>query len=184
MKHSLRTNLTSSSFITLDRLESISSWSKMEQVVTIMFRFKDMLLDIIKSNKINTTGQLADMNLLQRSESSIIKKYQQSCFQNKISRLLDGKCVSRKSNIFKLNPFLDDHEIIRTGSRISQSKMNFKLKHPILLPKNGHITSVIIDFYHRRVGHCDRGMTILNKVQWFLGNQLYCGSEINDLEMC
>ena len=39
----------------------------MKPVVVIMFRFKDMLLDIIKSNKINTTGQLADMNLLQRN---------------------------------------------------------------------------------------------------------------------
>ena len=160
MKHSLKTNLTSSITSTPDRLESISSWSKMKQVVAIMFRFKDMLLDIIKSNKINTTGQLVDMSLLQRSESSIIKIYQQSCFQNEISRLLEGKCVSRKSNILKLDPFLDDHEIIRIGGRISQSRMNFKLKHPILLPKNGHITSVIIDFYHKRVGHCGRGTTI------------------------
>ena len=31
-----------------------------------MLRFKDVLLDIIKSNKTNTTGQLVDMNLLQK----------------------------------------------------------------------------------------------------------------------
>ena len=160
MKHSLKTNLTSSITSTPDRLESISSWSKMKQVVAIMFRFKDMLLDIIKSNKINTTGQLVDMSLLQRSESSIIKIYQQSCFQNEISRLLDGKCVSRKSNIFKLDRSLDDHEIIRVGGTIKQSGIVYTLKHPILLPKNGHITSVILDFYHRRVGLGGRGMTI------------------------
>ena len=46
--------------------------------------------------------------------------YLQSCFQNEISRLPDGKCVSRKSNIFKLNPFLDDYEIIRVGGRLRQ----------------------------------------------------------------
>ena len=160
VKHYLKTNLTSSRTTTPDRLEIISSWSKMKRVVAIMFRFKDMLLDIIKSNMINTTGQHVDMKLLQRSESSIIKMYQQSCFQNEISRLLDGKCVSRKSNIFKLDPFLDDHEIIRVGGRIRQSRMEYKLKHPILLPKNGHITSVIIDFYHRKVGHGGKGMTI------------------------
>ena len=86
--------------------------------------------------------------------------YQQRYFQNEISRLLDGKCVSRKSNIFKLDSFLDNHEIIRLGGRISQSRMEYKLKHPVLLPKNGFIASVIIGFYHRRVGHGGRGMPI------------------------
>ena len=38
--------------------------------------------------------------------------------------------------------------------------MEYKLKHPILLPKNGHITSFIIDFYHGKVGHDGKGMTI------------------------
>ena len=38
--------------------------------------------------------------------------------------------------------------------------LEYKLEHPILLPKNGHITSVIIDFYHRKVGHGGRRMTI------------------------
>ena len=71
----------------------------MKRVVAIIFRFKDMLLDIVNSNEISTTGELVDMNLLQRSESSIIKMYQQSCFQNEISRLLDRKCVPRKSKM-------------------------------------------------------------------------------------
>ena len=38
--------------------------------------------------------------------------------------------------------------------------MVYKMKHPILLPKNGHITSVITGFYHRKVEHDGRGMTI------------------------
>ena len=82
VKQTMKTNLTSSRTTTLYRLERISSCSKMKRVVAIMLRFKDVLLDIIKSNKINITGQLVDTNLLQRSESSIIKMYQQSCFQN------------------------------------------------------------------------------------------------------
>ena len=124
VKHTLKANITLLRTTTLDRLERISPWTKMKQVVAIMLRFKDVLVDIIKSNKINTTGQFVDMNLLQRSESFIIKINHQSFFQNEISRLLDGKCVSRKSNIFKLDPFLDDYEIIRVGGRIRQPRMN------------------------------------------------------------
>ena len=124
VKHTLKANITLLRTTTLDRLEIISPWTKMKQVVAIMLRFKDVLVDIIHSNKINTTGQFVDMNLLQRSESFIIKMYHQSFFQNEISRLLDGKCVSRKSNIFKLDPFLDDYEIIRVGGRIRQPRMS------------------------------------------------------------
>lgn len=56
-------------------------------------------------------------------------------FPNFISRLLDQKCVSKKSSIFKLDPFLGDNEIIRVGGRISQANMEYKLRHAILLPK-------------------------------------------------
>ena len=85
------------------------------------------------------------MNLLQRSESSIIRMYQQRCFQNEISK---RKVCFKEEKHFQVDPFLDYHEIIRLGGRIRQSRMEYKLKHPILLPKNGHITSVIINFYH------------------------------------
>ena len=49
VKHSLKTNLTSSRTTTLERLERISTWSKIKWVVVIVFRFKAMLLDITKS---------------------------------------------------------------------------------------------------------------------------------------
>ena len=52
-KHSLKINLTSS---TMGRMERISSWSKTKRVVEIMFKFIDMLLDIIKSKRSNTPG--------------------------------------------------------------------------------------------------------------------------------
>ena len=68
MKHTLKANVTLLRTTTLDRLERISPWTKMKQVVAIMLRFEDVLVDIIKSNKINTTGQLVDVNLLQISE--------------------------------------------------------------------------------------------------------------------
>lgn len=65
VKHSLKSNIPLSRTTKLDKLKKISSWSNMKRVVA-MFKFKDMLLDIIKPYKINTTGQLLDMNLLKK----------------------------------------------------------------------------------------------------------------------
>ena len=161
MQVSLRSSLTSIRNTTLDRLESISSWSNMKRAVATMFKFRYMLiLVIIKSKKIYIPVQFVNMNLLQRSEFPIIKVYQQRYFQNEISRIIDEKCFSRQSNLFKLGPFLGNHKIIRASGKISQYRMKYKLKHPILLTKNVHIMSVIICFYHRRDGHGGRRITI------------------------
>ena len=34
------------------------------------------------------------------------------------------------------------------------------MKHPVLLPREGHITSVIMRYYHEKVAHAGRGITI------------------------
>ena len=39
-----------------------------------------------------------------------------------------------------------------------------KYKHPIMLSNNGHIASIIIDFYRRRVGH-GGSQTTINKIR-------------------
>ena len=59
-----------------------------------------------------------------------------------------------------LDPFLDANGIIRVGGRIRKSDMEYSIKHPILLPRYGHITSAIVYFFHHKIGHAGRGMTI------------------------
>ena len=38
--------------------------------------------------------------------------------------------------------------------------MEYELKYPVLLPREGQITSVIMRYYHEKVAHAGRGITI------------------------
>uniref|UniRef100_A0A1B0C8T2 CCHC-type domain-containing protein n=1 Tax=Lutzomyia longipalpis TaxID=7200 RepID=A0A1B0C8T2_LUTLO len=63
---------------------------------------------------------------------------------------LNVKCkVSKRSNIRKLRPFMDNNGLIRVGGRISKADVSYDHKHPILLPKEHHVTQLIQQKYTR-----------------------------------
>ena len=80
--------------------------------------------------------------------------------------------VSRTSPLARLDPFIDEHDIIRVGGRIRRSSMDANIKHPVVLPKKSHISMLIARHFHSflnafrrfvcrrgpvRVLRCDRG---------------------------
>ena len=46
------------------------------------------------------------------------------------------------------------------GGRINKANLDYRLKHPVLLPKEVHITHAIIRDHHEKVPRTGRGMTI------------------------
>ena len=50
--------------------------------------------------------------------------------------------------------------MIRVGGRLRQSGLEEAVKHPILLPKKGHITNLIIRWCHVKTAHSGRNMTL------------------------
>ena len=66
----------------------------------------------------------------------------------------------------------DENGTIRVGGRLEKSYINNDCKHPILMPKNCHISKLIILWCHQKTGHSGRGMT-LNEVEVLALNQLH-----------
>ena len=56
--------------------------------------------------------------------------------------------VKKRSNIRSLAPFVDSNGIIRVGGRLTQAKIHYDQKHPILLPEKDYITELIIRREH------------------------------------
>ena len=67
--------------------------------------------------------------------------------------LKERRRLLRKSNLVRLDPFLDRDGILRVGRRLSRSSLTFEEKHPILLPKKHHLSLHIIRHYHEKVVH-------------------------------
>ena len=100
------------------------------------------------------------MYSVQTAEVAVIRLCQGRYFEKGINTLRNGKSISKQSNIYKLDPFLGEKGILRVGGRTKKSTLEYELKHPVLLPREGHITSVIMRYYHEKVAHAGRGITI------------------------
>ena len=56
------------------------------------------LLNLAKKRIANTDGPIVDMNLLQKSETAVIKLYKRGPFQREISTLENGKAIFKFLN--------------------------------------------------------------------------------------
>ena len=68
------------------------------------------------------------------------------------------KDVLRKSSIRRLNP-LDEEGVLTVGGRLHRSDLSLEERHPILIPKNDHVSQLLIQHYHQRVYHQGRVIT-------------------------
>jgi transposase InsO family protein len=72
--------------------------------------------------------------------------------------------VDKESDLKSLNPYLEDG-ILRVGGRIDALPgVARSMNRPVILPKGHHITSLIIDAYHRRFLHSS-DETVVNELR-------------------
>jgi len=64
--------------------------------------------------------------------------------------LIEKGSVSKKSSLLSLNPFLDGNQLIRVGGRLQHSELALDQQHPLILPKEHYITSLIIEDTHEK----------------------------------
>jgi hypothetical protein len=78
----------------------------------------------------------------------LIKLIQADEFPHEIAKLKANKQVPPKSKLKQLNPFIAEDGLLRVGGRIQQSSVPNEMKHPIILPHNSHLTTLIIRQCH------------------------------------
>ena len=95
--------------------------------------------------------------------------------------------LQNTSSLFRLDPFVDDEGILRVGGRLTRASVSFDLKHPVILPRKGHVTALIIRHYHQQNKHQGRGM-ILNELRsngyWITGGSSAVARYIADCVTC
>ena len=142
----------------LDVMEShCSSWLKMKGLVFIILKWKYKWPEETVEN-------------LQYVEKVIIRLIQLRAFGDDFKKLKNrqtedsnDKSLLRSCKLHRLDPFIDEDEMIRVGGRLKNSADDFHVKHPIILPRRA-TTNLIILHYHKVIEHQGRNST-LNEIR-------------------
>ena len=136
-------------------IHNSSSWQRMRRVVAFVVKATERMSRSVKMVNLDVT-----VEELKRAGQLLVKIVQRDQFASELASLTSGKTISLKSNIVKLNPFIDQDGIIRVGGRLRNSHFEIELVHPVLLPKHNHMSDAIIRWCHKRVAHGGRSSTI------------------------
>ena len=159
----------------LNRLEYFSEWHLVKKVVSWLLR---LLMKPKREQPTQTKGSVAwkmsapkprpiTIEEMEKAEAVILKLVQRDAFPDEIVALEEnsrtkkrkGKAVIKKiSSLFRLDPFINEYGLLRVGGRISKStELSKDAKHSVILPKKGHITSLVICHVHEKIAHAGRG---------------------------
>ena len=182
----------------LQRLEYFSSWFRAKRAVAVCLRYRKILLERTRGKQTTVDGVKTrsaenehcpgDVNELKAAEQEIIRHVQKEAFKEEISNLKkittdyeahkedDSRSRIQKlkgaSPLSRLDPFLDRSNLVRIGGRIEQASVSQEVKHPIVLPGQGHISKLLARHYHERALHQGKGIT-LNEIRasgyWIIG---------------
>ncbi len=130
-----------------------SSLNKLLNVTSNVFKFI-----------LRTTGK-TDINPYKKGLDYWLKNMQSFCFNKEIIYLKNPNNKNVPVLVKDLNLFLDEKGLIRSKGRISKNlDFDYEVINPILLARDNHITSLIINDCHQKVKHLGISATI-NKVR-------------------
>ncbi|XP_052445519.1 uncharacterized protein LOC127987300 [Carassius gibelio] len=112
-----------------------------------------------QTKKFKATKKSVTLDDLVVAESEIIKFSQRQQFGEEIKVLEKGKQLGRSSQLFKLDPILQDG-VLRVGGRLNKSAMPENAKHPAIISKHSRLATLILRDIHQRTGHCGRSYVL------------------------
>ena len=152
----LAVDVSDSSFVDLiSLLESCSSW---RQVTRIMSQFLQFLKALSRYREVDVSS---------RSEkvfTVILRLLQKHYLSEEVNQLSAGVPLAKSSPLSKLDPFIDDHGVLRVGGRISDSLHSFAVRHPAVMPRKSTVTKLYAAFKHAECAHAGR-LTTVNHIR-------------------
>ncbi len=164
----------------VQRLEYFSDWYRARRAIAVCLRLRQRLRHRVAGvqGQEHTNTQPSKVEDLHQAEVEIVKAVQSEAFSKEIELLKPLKsnhanrqgvksrkaCLKKTSSLCRLDPFIDNKGLLRVGGRINRADTPYHIKHPVILPRKGHVTALIIRYYHQRINHQGRGMT-LNEIR-------------------
>lgn len=136
-----------------------STFSRLLRHTAYIQRFIRYLRDKVDKSKTDQTP--LTIHDLRRATEAIVRVVQRLSFP-------DGE---RTPCLLPLRPYRDDDGLLRVGGRLTAAThLPYEARHPTILPKSGHFTTLVIRHYHTTAAHCGQAQTLaeLRRKYWVL----------------
>ncbi|XP_062713921.1 uncharacterized protein LOC134290744 [Aedes albopictus] len=144
--------------------QRFSKWTHLLRRVAYVFRF----INNAKAHKHErSTGPLTSLEL-GLAEKYLYRLAQRSTFSDEVAILLEKRTletsslvIPKSSSIYRLCPFLDEDDVLRVRGRTRACQFaNQDAVNPIILPRDHHITRLLVFYYHSKHHHQNHNTTI------------------------
>jgi hypothetical protein len=188
----------------LDQIfKRFSSWTRLRSFIAWVLCYRSKLCEAVRRRREGQYGSLKagvinpiNVEELVRAESQVVKHVQGTSFREELIRLGDQsindtinelkvKYVKKSSPIYNLDPQLIDG-ILRVGGRLKNAPIPRESKHPIIVPKNNHISNLIVRYYHQISAHAGREhvLSLLRERFWIVGARIMVKRILNNCVDC
>ena len=157
-----------------DRVTVFSNWFKTKRAMAICLRYKRRLLERVRQKRQHTdaepvpslTESPIEAEELKTAELVILKSVQRQVYEEEVVTLTapqnstEGIRLKKRSDLYRLDPFVAEDGVLRVGGRLKRSGQPFEVVHPVIMPKDHHVTRLIVADKHEKTGHSGRETTL------------------------
>ncbi len=159
-------------------LNHYSDWTRLKRAVAWWLRLKGILQEKVSLGHVPKMEKSLTAEEMQNSEVAIIKHVQKCAFAKEIKALQtlqkhtsqnsanlekvqnekartdqrQERLINKDSPLISLNPVLQKG-LLKVGGRLRNAPITESAKHQVILPKNHHVSMLVIRHIHQKVGH-------------------------------
>ena len=136
--------------------------------------------------------------VLIKAEQVLIKAAQAEAFIEEIEVLTPIETLNesspsskrndlKNSSVYCVNPFVNEYSILGVGGRIRRSRWMYDEEHPVLLPKDNHLSLLIIRYYYEQTqyqGQLIAQGAVLQGGYWIVGCKQMISKMLNQCVIC
>lgn len=137
-----------------------------------------------------TRTKLTEKDSLQTTEEAerlIIKEVQTEAFLDEMECIKLNKRLSKESKITNLDPFIDDHGLLRVGGRLRNARLPADERHPVIIPGKHHISLLLVRHFHKQTKHQGQHFTsgaVRSAGYWIIGEKRLVSSVLQKCVVC
>ena len=156
------TSVTQSLCPLIEYFRRTSSWYRLKKSIAWILRYRENLLTASQDKKpiksiLTAPKPPITVEKMKAAELEILKSVQKHHFHEEFYSLTKSASkgvphVGKSSCLRRLDPVLIDG-LLRVDGRLSLASKRFDNQQQIILPKNDHVSNLLVEHYHQMSGH-------------------------------